>query len=97
MEEKKAVRIPATVHNVILESRRKLSLSGVTDIESFNDEQVMLQTEMGAFEIKGEDLHMNRLNLESGEVIIEGEIISMLYADDTSPGDKKGFFSRLFR
>ena len=98
IDERKAVRpTSAVVHNIILESRKKLSISGVTDIESFNEELVLFQTALGALEIKGIDLHMNKLNLDSGEVVIEGDVFSLLYTEDEPHENKVGLFSRLFR
>ena len=97
IDERKAVKPSGGIHNIILESRRRLSISGITDFESFNDEAVLLQTEMGTLEIRGEDLHMNKLSLESGEVVIEGGIIGMMYTDDLPKDAKGGLFSKLFR
>lgn len=95
-EEKKTIK-PKT-QNLILENRRKLSISGVIDVESFNDECVIIDTEMGILIVHGYDLHISKLNLDSSELNIEGDIISCEYSDRDSPNTKKsGFFSKMFR
>ena len=74
IEDKKVPR--PKVQNLILENREKLSISGVIDVESFNDECVIADTELGTLIIKGIDLHINKLNIDSSELGIEGDIIS---------------------
>jgi len=94
MEDKKTGR--PKVQNLILENREKLSISGVIDVESFNDEYVIANTELGTLIVRGEGLHISKLNLDSSELNIEGEIYSCEYSD--SEGSKsKGFFSMMFR
>jgi sporulation protein YabP len=81
--------------NLILENRERLSISGVIDVESFNDESVVVDTELGLLLICGEDLHISKLNLENSELSIEGDIRSCEYSDrDTRKG---GFLARMFR
>lgn len=95
-EEKKVIK-PKT-QNLILENRQKLSISGVIDVESFNDECVIVDTEMGILIIHGEDLHISKLNLDSSELNIEGDIISCEYSDRDSSNSKGfGFFSKMFK
>ena len=64
MEERKNFKSQKTegIHNVIMEGRRKLSISGVSDVESFNEEEVVLSTNMGLLIIEGENLHINKLS-----------------------------------
>lgn len=69
------------VHNIILESRNKLSVSGVTDVDRFDENVVLLYTSMGELTVRGADLHVNDLSVESGEMNIEGEIQSIVYGD----------------
>lgn len=92
-DEKKPVK---KVHNIILEDRRVLTVSGVSDVDSFDEETVMLYTELGELTIRGSDLHMNKLNVETGDVSIEGNISSLSYQDET-PRSSGGFMSKLFR
>ena len=96
IEEKKMPK--PRVQNVILENRQKLSISGVVDVESFNDECVIADTELGILVIKGMDLRINKLDIDSSELGIEGDIISLEYSDREGARNKGGgFFARLFR
>ena len=92
-EEKKVVK---KIHNIILEDRRILTVSGVSDVDSFDEEAVVLYTELGELTVKGGNLHMNKLNVETGEVSIEGDIESLSYRDE-SPRSSGGLFGRIFR
>lgn len=95
MEEKKVSK--PKIQNIILENREKLSVSGVIDVESFNDESVIIETDLGVLIVRGEDLHINRLNLDSSELIVEGDIVSCEYTDSGSKSKGLGFFSRMFK
>lgn len=93
---KTAVR--ETTHNLIMENRRKLSVSGVEDVDSFDEESIILYTEAGLLTVKGSELHINKLSVESGEVAIEGEIDSVVYSDaDSSKGHGMGLLGKLFK
>jgi len=86
------------VHNVIMENRKRISISGIEDVESFDEDSIILYTELGTLQIKGEDLHINKLSVESGEVMVEGEIDSLTYSDsDGSKNKGIGFFGKLFK
>ncbi|MCI9405289.1 MAG: sporulation protein YabP [Oscillospiraceae bacterium] len=89
-EEKNRTKSP---HHLILEERNFLTVSAVSDIDSFNEETAVLFTEMGELTIRGSGLHMNKLNVDTGEVTIEGEIHTMVYTDDRP----KKLFARLFQ
>lgn len=84
-----------TPQNIILEGRRKLSVSGVEDIDSFDENSAVIFTSMGLVEVKGSDIHMNKLNLESGEIVLEGEFDSVIYPDENGGKQKKKFFAKL--
>ncbi len=88
-------KIPKFPHSVIMEDRKKLSISGVTDIDSFDEQTVIAITEMGELTIRGWNLHITRLNLEQSELIVDGEISSLTYTD-TRP-QAKGFFAKVLR
>ncbi len=83
-------------HNAILENREKLLLSGVTEIDSFDDRTVILYTQLGELVILGRELHVQQLSTASGEVQIEGEIRALRYGDRdrTAP---QSFLGRLLR
>ena len=96
IEDKKTVK--PKVQNLMLENREKLSVSGVVDVESFNDENIIVDTELGVLSIKGEDLHINKLSIDSSELSIEGDIISLEYSDrEGSKSKGLGFLSKMFK
>ena len=81
-------------HTVILEGREKLSISGVVDVQSFDEDQVLLETVRGMLVVRGQGLHVERLQLEAGELIVEGEIGLIEYDDSVQP--RSSWFKRLF-
>lgn len=94
----KAAPAKEVIHNVILENRKKLTLSGIEDVDSFDEETIVLYTDTGSLTVKGEGLHINKLSVESGEVSIEGRVDSLVYSDgETGKGRGMGFLARLFR
>ena len=82
-------------HHLILEDRRALTVSGVLDVDSFDEMTVIIYTDIGELTVKGQSLHINRLNIETGELTMEGQIQSMTYTDVQSRSG--GFFGRLFK
>ncbi|MDR0314757.1 MAG: sporulation protein YabP [Oscillospiraceae bacterium] len=83
-------------HNLILEDRRVLSVSGVRDVDSFDEQTVVIFTDMGELTVTGTQLHINKLSLEVGELLMEGNIASLIYSDN-QPKSVGGFFSKVFR
>ncbi|HEY5587070.1 MAG TPA: sporulation protein YabP [Ruminiclostridium sp.] len=94
MEEKKITK-PKN-QTLLLENREKLSVSGVIDVESFNDQSIVAITDVGVLIIRGSELHINKLNLESNELIVEGDIFSLEYSDGET-GRSKSFFGKMFK
>lgn len=80
-------------HQIILQDRNFLDLSGVADVDSFDDIMITAYTSMGALKVRGRELHIQKLNLDDGVLSVAGKIDELIY-DDTPKG---GFFSRLFR
>ena len=76
------------IQNLVLESREKLSISGVLDVLSFDDQIVIVETELGLLTVKGEDLRINKLSIDTSEVLVEGDIYSMNYSEKDL--EKKG-------
>ena len=76
MEEKNINR----AHKVLINNRKSGNLTGILDVISFDISEILLETELGMLHIKGKDLHVNRLNLEKGEVDIEGMIEAFSYS-----------------
>ncbi len=83
-------------HGLTLENRKLLSLSGVTDIESFDESQILLYTQLGELVIKGRDLHVNELSVDSGRLTVEGDIWSLSYGEKDRRG-KTGLIKRALR
>lgn len=95
IDDRKAIN-NGTVQNLILENRGKLSISGVLDVLSFDDQVVIVETELGMLTVKGENLRINKLSIDTSEVIIEGEISSLNYCEK-STSEKGNFFGKLFK
>lgn len=70
-----------TIQNVILENREKLTISGVLDVLSFDDQIVIVETELGLLTVKGDNLRINKLSLDTTEVIVEGTIFNLSYSE----------------
>jgi len=84
-------------HDVIMRGRRTLEISGVKQVESFDNEEFLLETVMGFLAIKGQNLQMKNLDVDKGVVSIKGRIFDLVYLDDQHGEKAKGFFSKLFR
>ena len=81
-------------HTVILEGRERLSVSGVTDVQSFDEEQIVLETVRGMLVVRGQGLHVERLQIEAGELVVEGAVGCLEYDENAQP--RGGLFRRLF-
>ena len=68
-------------HSISIENRSRLTVTGVTDTDRFDERSVLLYTCMGELLVKGRDLHVSGLSVESGEMVIEGQICSVVYGD----------------
>ena len=94
MEEKQY----AKAHKLLLNNRRTGTVSGVTDVISFDIAEILLETEQGMLTIKGSDLHINRLSVEKGDVEIEGKLDAFLYSDMShAKGSGESLLGRLFK
>ena len=82
-------------HTIVLEDRRRVSLTGVTDVLSFDEECVIADTTQGAVVLKGRDLHVSSLDLDKGELLADGEFTGFTYEE--MPDKKQSFFGKLFR
>ena len=81
-------------HNIFIENRSKMEITGVIDVESFDEEMVTLSTHMGRLSIKGENLHVTRFTVETGELCVEGSLLAFVYTGEKVKG---GFLSRVFK
>ncbi|MEH7084888.1 sporulation protein YabP [Neobacillus drentensis] len=84
-------------HDVIMRGRKLLDITGVKQVESFDNEEFLLETSMGFLAIKGQNLQMKNLDVEKGLVSIKGKIFDLVYLDEQHGEKAKGFFSKLFR
>ena len=82
--------------NIILENRKNLTISGITDVDSFDEKEISLYTQLGELSVQGRELHIDSMSIETGDMTITGEIWAIVYGD----GDRNGPLSalgRLFR
>ena len=82
-------------HHVILEGREQLSVSGVEEVESFDESTIVMLTSRGTLVVRGEELHIEKLSLDGGDLRVEGMVDSLTYEDDGGP--RAGFLARLCR
>ncbi|MEG2441545.1 MAG: sporulation protein YabP [Acetivibrio sp.] len=92
MEEKQKL----ASHKLIAEARKKALIAGVEDVIAFDAKEILLETEMGRLTIQGDNLHVNRLTLEKGEVDIEGRLDSFCYSAKKNGGEDS-LLKRIFR
>ena len=83
-------------HHVVIEERKSLTVSGVEDVERFDENTIVLSTSKGAMVVSGENLHIEKLSLDGGDLKVEGDIDAVTYEEDAG-GGRGGFFSRLLR
>ena len=98
MVEEKSHTNASAIQNLVLENRSKLSISGVLDVLSFDDQVVVVETELGLLNVKGEELRINKLSIDTSEVIVEGDIYNLAYSDK-GPDKKSGtsILGKIFR
>ncbi|MEY8404604.1 sporulation protein YabP [Oscillospiraceae bacterium 44-34] len=85
---------PETGHRVLLEEREQLVISGVEEVESFDENTIFLTTAQGPLEIQGEGLHIEKLSLDGGDLKVEGRVNALVYGEENR--SRGGLLSRLF-
>ena len=93
MEEKQSAGGP----RVLLENRKKAVITGVQEIHSFNENEVLLLSEAGKILLKGEQLHVRKLNLEKGDAEVEGRVDSLSYLTRNAHKKDESILKRMFR
>ena len=93
MEEKQS----AGIHRVLLENRKKAVITGVQEIHSFNENEVLLLSAAGKILLKGEQLHVRNLNLEKGDAEVEGRVDSLSYLTRNAHKKDESILKRMFR
>ena len=86
--------VPAAEHRLELVGRERLTVSGVEDVDRFDETGIVMSTSAGTLVVTGEDLHIGKLSLDGGELHVDGRIDSVTYEDEGQ--GRGGFFSRLF-
>jgi len=92
-DDRKVLR--TRTHQVVIENRERVVISGVEDVDSFNEEEVVLLTEAGVITLIGQELHVNKLNLDEGQLIVEGFFMGLDYRDHEVA--HKGLFGKIFK
>ena len=93
MDEKKS----ASLHRLMLERQKGGTITGIREVISFDEKEILLNTEEGILDIKGEALHVKHLDLESGEISLEGRIDSLSYPGRKKDKKEESLLKRLFR
>lgn len=87
-----------TFQNIVLENREKLNITGIVDVLSFDDQIIIIETELGLLTIKGEDLKINKLSIDTSDFIVDGKINSLLYSTSESTAQKgKNILGKIFK
>lgn len=84
-------------HHVRIDNRKEIEINGVKEIDSFDNEEFLLETTMGYLIIRGENLQLINLNVDEGIVQIKGKLYEFMYVDEHYEEKAKGIFSRLFK
>jgi sporulation protein YabP len=90
-------RAEASGHSLQLTDRNQLTVDGVSKVESFDRQQVVLVTALGMLEVRGEDLHMRSLDLEGGHCHLDGRVDGLNYRQAATPRERGGALRRLLR
>lgn len=94
MEEK----LNGRLHKLVIQNRSAGSITGIADVVSFDENAIVLDTDMGLLTIRGKELHVSRLTLEKGEVDVDGTIDSLTYtSNETLRKSGESLFTRLFK
>ncbi len=84
-------------HNINIQDRKTLFLTGICDVESFDESSIVMLTEDSLLTVEGENLHIEKLFTDSGEVCVEGRICALYYSDkNTSAVQQTGIFGKIF-
>ena len=84
---------PAVMHAVRLENRERLAIDGVQDVAGFDENMVVLSTPLGDLTVRGEGLHIEKIDLEAGRLELHGKLTELSYDEPAAGG---GWWSRLF-
>ena len=91
-------RVPVKNHRLELSNRKTLLITGVKYVHSFDEQEILLETELGMLLIRGSKLHIDRLSIERGETDVDGRVDSLIYTElkgHTKSGET--WLKRMFR
>ncbi len=84
--------------NIVLENREHLTLTGIIDVFSFDDQIIIIETELGLLTITGEELKISKLNLETSDFVVDGKIDTISYSTESLTNKKnKGILNKIFK
>ncbi|WP_010531209.1 sporulation protein YabP [Lentibacillus jeotgali] len=95
--EQQSVNRTEQEHTVTVKNRKNLEITGVKEVDSFDNEEFLLETVMGYLIIRGQDLQLKNLDVSDGLVTIKGKVYELSYVDEHHQEKAKGFFSKLFK
>jgi sporulation protein YabP len=86
------------IHNIIMEERKKISISAVTEVETFDENEIIMKVKGAKLSIKGKNLKVENLSVETGDAVVKGEAIDCVtYSKAESERGQEGFFGRLLK
>src|SRR5699024_170898 len=91
------VGTPEKDHTLKVNNRKGVELTGVKEVDSFDNEEFLLETTLGYLIVRGQNLQLKNLDVNDGKVSIKGRIYELSYVDEEHQEKAKGFFSKLFR
>ncbi len=87
----------SSLHNLVMENRRRIVFSGVKEVEGFTETEVSLYTDMGQLTVKGKKLHVEQFSVDTGELIMVGDMVNSLIYSDKPKRVPNNFITKLFK
>ena len=84
-------------NNIVIENREKMTISGVTDVLSFDDQMIIVETGLGLLTVKGENLKINKLNIDTSDFSLNGHISAISYSDGALEARQNSFLGKIFK
>lgn len=84
-------------NNIVIENREKMTISGVTDVLSFDDQVIIVETNLGLLTVKGENLRINKLNIDTSDFSLNGKISVVSYSEGTFDSKQNSFLGKIFK
>lgn len=84
-------------NNIVIENKERMTISGVTDVLSFDDQIIILETNLGLLTVKGTNLKINKLNIDTSDFSLNGNIIGVTYSDSPLEAKQNGFLGKIFK